>query len=305
MTSVQRFFSGRNNLARSAALSASNVRASTAIERKTARRAGGGRVRLAGEYSGHEAAQVEVEIVATGGTPRASVPQFVGVGNGQLQVQSVGTGAALQELTLTLADLGIPTAHATLDVREVQLRARAPGDVGNAIRITVAPHLTRTATDFALLADWAAGTTVQTGAQWDFGGLPLSANGELDAASPRIAFGFDPQIYRPWRQLKDGDWQFGLSPALERSQPKGAKVYAVTGGYRITVTDGVVTETYGDTGAGQAAIVTFNDLLTALQASSLVEVAGVVVADRAVGGQAAVDVPLRTSAWLLALGGKV
>lgn len=305
MTSVQRFFSGRNNLARSAALSASNVRASTAIERKTARRAGGGRVRLAGEYSGHEAAQVEVEIVATGGTPRASVPQFVGVGNGQLQVQSVGTGAALQELTLTLADLGIPTAHATLDVREVQLRARAPGDVGNAIRITVAPHLTRTATDFALLADWAAGTTVQTGAQWDFGGLPLSANGELDAASPRIAFGFDPQIYRPWRQLKDGDWQFGLSPALERAQPKGTKVYAVTGGYRITVTDGVVTETYGDTGAGQAAIVTFYDLLTALQASSLVEVAGVVVADRAVGGQAAVDVPLRTSAWLLALGGKV
>lgn len=305
MTSVQRFFSGRNNLARSAALSASSVRASTAIERKTASRAGGGRVRLAGEYSGHEAAQVEVEIVAAGGTPRASVPQFVGVGNGQLQVQSVGTGAALQELTLTLADLGIPTAHATLDAREVQLRARAPGEVGNAIRVTVAPHLTRTATDFALLADWAAGTTVQTGAQWDFGGLPLSANGELDAASPRIAFGFDPQIYRPWRQLKDGDWQFGLSPALERSQTKGAKVYAVTGGYRVTVTDGVVTETYGDTGAGQAAIVTFYDLLTALQASSMVEVAGVVVADRAVGGQAAVDVPLRTSAWLLALGGKV
>lgn len=205
MTSVQRFFSGRNNLARSAALSASSVRASTAIERTTARRAGGGRVRLAGQYTGHEAAQVEVEIVATGGTPRASVPQFIGVGNGQLQVQSVDATAALQGLTFTLSDLGIPTAHATLDVREVQLRARTPGDVGNAIRLTVAPHLTRTATSFALLADWAAGTTVQTGAQWDFGGLPLSAKGELDAASPRIAFGFDPQIYRPWRQLKDGD----------------------------------------------------------------------------------------------------
>ena len=305
MTSVQRFFSGRNNLVRSAALSASSVRASTAIERTTARRAGGGRVRLAGQYSGHEAAQVEVEIVAAGGTPRASVPQFVGVGNGQLQVQSVGAGAALQELTFTLSDLGIPTAHATLDAREVQLRARASGAVGNAIRLTLAPHLTRTATEFALLADWPASTATQTGAQWDFGGLPLSAKGELDAASARIAFGFDPQIYRPWRQLKDGGWQFGLSPVLERAQPKGAKVYAVTGGYHLTVTDGVATETYGDTGAGQTAIVTFYDLLTALQASALVEVAGVVVADRAVGGQAAIDVPLRTSAWLLALGGKV
>lgn len=305
MTSVQRFFSGRNNLARSAALSASSVRASTAIERVAARRAGGGRVRLAGEYTGHEAAQVEVEIVAAGGTPRASVPQFVGVGNGQLQVQSVDSAAALQELSFTLSDLGIPTAHAVLDVREVSLRARASGAVGNAIRITVAPHLTRTATDFALLADWAVGAATQTGAQWDFGGLPLSANGEIDATSPRIAFGFDPQIYRPWCQLKDSDWQFGLSPALERAQPKGAKVYVVTGGYRVTVTDGTVSETYGDTSTGQSTIVTLYDLLSALQASALVEVAGVVAADRAVGGQAAVDVPLRTSAWLLALGGKV
>lgn len=305
MTSVQRFFSGRHNLARSATLSASSVRASTAIARSSARRSGGGRIRLAGEYTGHEAAQVEVEIVAAGGVPRASVPQFVGVGNGQLQVQSVESAAALQELSFTLADLGIPTAHATLEVREVTLRARASGAVGNAIRITVTPQLTRTATEFALLADWATGTATQTGAQWDFGGLPLSANGELDAASPRIAFGFDPQIYRPWRQLKDGDWQWGLSPALERTQPKGVKVYAVTGGYRVTVSNGSISETYGDTSTGQSAIVTLYDLLSALQASALVEVAGVVAADRAVGGQAAVDVPLRTSAWLLALGGKV
>ena len=46
-------------------------------------------------------------------------------------------------------------------------------------------------------------------------------------------------------------------------------------------------------------------MLQALQGSALVEVAGVVAADRTVGGQAAIDVPLRTQAWLLALGGKV
>lgn len=305
MPSVQRFLSGHNNLARTAVLAASSVRPSTAIERVAAQRAGGGRVRLAGAYTGHEAAQVDVEIVAAGGIPRASVPQFVGVGNGQLAVEAVDAGAALQELTLTLVDLGIATEYAGLDAREVRIRARAPGAVGNAIRITVQPQLVRVLTDWALLADWSAGTVVQTGGQWDFGGLPLSAKGELDPASPRIQFGFDPQVYRPWRQYRDGAWQFGLSPALERSQPKGAAVYAVTGGYLITVTDGVTTETFGDVGASQPEIVTFYELLEALQASALVEVAGVVAVDRAMGGQAAIDVPLRTSAWLLAMGGKV
>lgn len=305
MPSVQRFLSGRNNLVRDAVLAASSVRPSTAIERIAAQRTGGGRVRLAGAYTGHEAAQVEVEIVAAGGIPRASVPQFVGVGNGQLSVQSVDGAAPLQGLTLSLVDLGIPTEHARLDARQVQIRAKVAGAAGNDIRITVEPQLTRTLTAWALLADWSAGTAVQTGSQWDFGGLPLSAQGDVDPDSPRIQFGFDPQVYRPWRQYKDGAWQFGLSPALERTQPKGTAVYAVTGGYKITVTDGVAPEVYGDVAVGQPAVVTFYDLLTALQASALVEVAGVVAVDRAINGQAAIDVPLRTSAWLMAMGGKV
>ena len=305
MPSVQRFLSGRHNLARTAALAASSVRASRAIERVAAQRSGGGRVRLAGDYTGHEAADVQVRISAAGGVPRASVPQFVGVGNGQLTVAAVDAGAPLQSITLTLADLGVATAHAVLDVREVQLRARAPGAVGNAIRISVEPRLVRTPTAWALLADWPAGTAVQTGPQWDFGGLPLNAQQELDAASPRIQFGSDPQVYRPWRRFKDGAWQFGLSPALERNVPAGTPVLAVTGGYVVTVTDGVASETFGDVDAAQPAIESFHDLLRALADSALVEVAGVVAADRTVGGQAAIDVPLRTQAWLLALGGKV
>lgn len=305
MPSVQRFLSGRNNLVRDAVLAASSVRPSTAIERIAAQRTGGGRVRLAGAYTGHEAAQVDVEIVAAGGIPRASVPQFVGVGNGQLDVLSVDGAAPLQGLTLSLVDLGIPTEHARLDARQVQIRAKVAGAAGNDIRITVEPQLTRTLTAWALLADWSAGTAVQTGSQWDFGGLPLSAQGDVDPDSPRIQFGFDPQVYRPWRQYKDGAWQFGLSPALERTQPKGTAVYAVAGGYKITVTDGVAPEVYGDVAASQPAVVTFYDLLTALQASALVEVAGVVAVDRAINGQAAIDVPLRTSAWLMAMGGKV
>ncbi|QIL81790.1 hypothetical protein G7047_19110 [Diaphorobacter sp. HDW4A] len=305
MPSVQRFFSGRNNLVRSAILAASGVRESTAIERISATRSGGGRVRLSGAYTGHEAAQIELEIVAAGGIPRASVPQFIGVGNGQLTIQSVDAAATLQSLTLTLADLGIPTATAGLDVRSARIRARAPGVIGNSIRLAVTPQLTRTATDWALLADWSTGTTRQTGSQWDFGGLPLSTKSELDANSPRIQFGFDPQVYRPWREYKDGDWQFGLSPSLERDIAKGTQVHLITGGYLVSVTDGVTVEAYGDIGAGQPLIRSFNDLLVALQSSALVEVAGVVASDRTVGGQASIDVPLRTQAWLAALSGKV
>lgn len=305
MPSVQRYLSGRHNLARTAALVASSVRASTAIERTSAVRAGGGRVLLSGAYTGHEAAQVDVEIVSSGGVPRASVPQFVGVGNGQLAVQDVDVGAAQQTFTLTLADLGVPTASAALDVREVRIRAKTPGAVGNDLRITVQPQLVRSATAWALLSDWAAGTATQQGPQWDFGGLPLSAAGELDAAGSRIQFGFDPQVYRPYRVFKDGAWRFGVSPELQRSVATGTQVFTVTGGYVITVTDGTTTETYGDTEAPipQPPVVSFHDLLVALADSALVEVAGVVVADRTIGGQAAIDVPLRTSAWLLSLAG--
>ena len=204
------------------------------------------------------------------------MPQFVGVGNGTLQVLGVGAAAPLQSLTFTLADLGVQTTHAGLDVREARLVAKAAGSAGNAISVTVEPLLTRTPTAWALLADWATGQDVQTGPQWDFGGLPLSPKDELDAASPRIAFGFDPEVYRPWRRFRNGQWEFGLSPALQRAVAKGTPVHAVTGGYKVTITDGVTTEVYGDTAAlpvPQPAVVTFYDLLTQLAASALVDVA--------------------------------
>lgn len=298
MTSVQRYLPGHLNEVREATLAASSVRASTAIERVAATRAGGGRVRLEGAYTGHEAADIDVEIVAAGGVPRASVPTFAGVGNGTMAVEDVDGAAPLQALIFTLTDLGVLTEHARLDVREVSIRARDPGAVGNSIRLTVTPALTATTTGFALLADWQAGTSAQIGEQWDFGGLPLSATGQLDPASPRIRFGFDPQVYRAYREYKDGAWRHGLSPALERTVTAGTRVWTVSGGYDVEVTDGVSVETY-------AGVVSFFDLLVALSASAMVEVAGVIAADRLPGGQAAIDVPLRTSAWLFALSGKV
>lgn len=84
--------------------------------------------------AGHEAARVaDVEIIAAGGVPRASVPQFVEVGNVALEVLSVDAAAPLQELTFTLAVSASPQSMHGWTVREVQPRPRA-GAAGNAIR---------------------------------------------------------------------------------------------------------------------------------------------------------------------------
>lgn len=296
MTSVQRYLSGRDNLVRDAAISASAVLPSTAIRRTAAVRQGGGRVRLAGEYTGQDDAVMEVEIVASGGIPRGSLPVFSGVGNGTLTVDAVTGAAPLQALTFRLVDLGVLTQAARLDVASVQIRARTPGAAGNAIRLIVEPNLTRVATDYSLLADWPAGQATQQGEQFNLGGLPMTASGELDPASPRLQLGEDAQVYRPYRVYKDGVWLHGLAPPPQMAVKAGTRAWAVTGDYAVTVTDGAASEIYAAT--------TFYDLLAALAGSALVEAAGVVVADRSPGGQAASDVPLRTAAWLLAMSGK-
>lgn len=293
MTSVQRFFANDRNLVADAAdLTASSVATSTVVRTATVDRAGNGRVRLTGDYSGHEDTIIDVAIASGGATLRASSPVQTGVGNGALTVTGVTAPAVAETWTLTLVDLGTDTTHASLQVDSVVLRAIAAGVAGNDVRLTVTPVYTTAASDYSLITDWPAGTETMAGAEFDFGGLPLSAKGELDAASPRLVVGTDYTIYRPYRSYVDGAWRYGMTPPPPRTLPAGAKVRSVSGGYDVVVTDGTTTETY-------AGVVTFYDLLAALAGSALVEVVGVVVADRTPGGMAMRDVPLRTSSWVL------
>lgn len=293
MTSVQRFLANDRNLVADAAdLTASSVATSTVVRTATVDRAGNGRVRLTGDYSGHEDTIIDVAIASGGATLRASTPVQTGVGNGTLTITGVTAPAVAETWTLTLVDLGTDTTHASLQVDSIVLRAIAAGVAGNDVRLTVTPVYTTAASDYSLISDWPAGTDTMSGAEFDFGGLPLSAKGELDATSPRLVIGTDYTIYRPYRIYQDGAWRFGLTPPPPRALPDGAKVRTVSGGYDVEVTDGSTTETY-------AGVVTFYDLLSALAASALVEVVGVVTADRTPGGMAMRDVPLRTSSWVL------
>lgn len=276
MTSVQRFIANDRNAVAAATLTSSAVRAARAVRQVSTTRAGNGRVILAGDYIGHADTEIDIEVLAGGATQRASAPSFAGVGSGALSVVAVDVGATAQTLTFTLADLGTETTHAELAVEGISIRAQASGSAGNSIRISVVPDLTLTATAYSLLADWPASQTTQTGEQWSMGGLPLSSKGELDALSPRIRFGDGLDVYRPYREYKDGAWRMGLSPALKTDLKAGTPIYAVSGGYDVTVTDGVTPEVYED-------VESFHDLIVALAASALVEVVGVAAADRRPG----------------------
>lgn len=287
---TQAFLSNPGSLVPGAALAASSVRASRIFERLEVSRAGNGSIALAGSYTGSQDALIDIEIDAGGATPRATAPAFSGIGSGALAVDAVAPGATVQSIVLTLADLGSTTAVAQLDIGAVVLRARVAGVAGNQIRLTVTSALSAGAPEHALLADWAAGAAWQTGAQWDFGALPLTATGELPEAAPRLRIGNDPAIYRQFKEFYDGQWRYGFSPAVERTLPAKARVFPITGAYAVAVSDGASTENYTAT--------TLHDFLDALSASALLEVAGVVAADRTPGGASAIDLPLRTSAWV-------
>jgi len=295
MVGVQRFFANNNNALRDAILTASGVKPAAAIFRSSINRTGNGTVKLTGSYSGAEDASFDIEITSdTSATPRVSSPVFSGVGNGQLQSLTVDPGTSAEVFTISLADLGSDTTAAQAGLGSVSLQAKMSGSSGNSINITVDESgLVYTDTDYAALDNWSTGQTYRLGDQWDFGAKPLQADGALDPSSPRIVFGDDPQVYRQYKKREEGQWRYYVTPALVRDVPEGARIKAVTGNRSVTITDGVTPETYNT-------IVTTYDLLAAIRSSSaLVDVVGVISNDRQPGGQAVIDLPLKTVSYAL------
>jgi hypothetical protein len=290
---TQVFIANHRNAVAQAALSASSVSPSTIFERSGVSRSGNGSMSVSGAYTGADETSVDLEILNGGAATDATTPVFAGVGSGQLAVSAVAVDAPVQAWTLTLADLGFASATAKLDLGSAVLRAKVEGEAGNMISLSIAPALTVAATNSSLLAEWPVGTARQSGKQWDWGGLPLTEAGEIEEATPRLRIGNDPEIYRPYKEYIEGDWRYSLSPPVARPLPAQCRVGRITGSYQIALSDGVtggVSETFAAT--------TLYDLLVALSGSTLIDVSGVVAADRRPGGASRVDVPLRTSAWV-------
>ena len=233
-----------NNALRGNALSlaVAAVVGSSAVYRTGATKTGGGQVQLSGTYTGAADSTFDVEVLNSTivGTPRVSSPTFSGVGNGTMTSVSATSGTAAQEIAVTLVDLGTETRSAYVPFQGVTLRAAAAGATGNDIVIIVDESgITRTPSSLALLDAISEGSNSYVGDQWDFGAVVVNADGTIPTSAPRISFGSDPQVYRPYKRFREGRYEFGFAPAPVRDVAKGQPVKTVTGTYSVTVRNSV------------------------------------------------------------------
>lgn len=289
-----RYLPNRDNLARTGTIAATNIVPSTAITRTdSAPKAGSGAVSLAGAYTGSADAEIEVEILGDGGSARRiSAPQFVGVGSGQIGALEAEASVDPQTFTVTLENLGIETRAAQAPFQSAVLVAKDAGSGGNAITVTVdSSGLTDEATDFALQEELREGQNEYTGDQWNFGAVALNPDGTIPQNAPRIRFGIDPQVYRPFKRYVSGRWVYSFTPVPVRSAPAGTTIKAVSGSRSIRITDQVDVETF-------TGIVTLFDALSAIRdGSDLVRVDGAIVADFRPGGQGITDLSVYTQSY--------
>lgn len=290
--SCNRILANHTNQVREAAIAVSAQRASTDLRLIASSRTGGGRMTLAGSYTGAADTDIDVEIVSGSGALRASAPTINGVGNGTLAITALGVGAVPETYTFTLLDAGTPDVAAELDFFGVVLAARAPGAAGNALSLTVTRNLTDTPLPYATLDAITAGTDTLDGPEWDWAQPPATGAG-IPGGALRMRFERFPAVHRAWKVWDAGRFVYRLDPAPAFDIPADTRVLAVSGDYTLELSDGVDTEVYTN-------IVTVYDFVTQIEArSALVEVRGIIARDTAPGGMAVTDIPLRTDAHAL------
>lgn len=292
---AQRILYNGINAVRTAALVASSVRpVERTVRTLPALRAGSAGLALSGPYTGAADAAFEVQVVdTTPSTPIVSRPLLAGVGNGALS--AITFSGAAQSFTLELVDAGAPELAAKVAFANTFIEARAAGAAGNGITITVdASGLTFTPLSFSTIAPLPKETRRSSAVGLDFGAVVMAADNLMPVAAKRIVFGTDrTQVYRQAKQWVGTEWQYVFEPELQRYVQQGERVSEVSGTYTVTVKQGVTTETF-------SGIKTVFDLLDKLNTqSALVRVNGVIANDRGRGGQAAMELMLRTDAYAM------
>lgn len=271
-----------------------NGKASAAIARTDeTEKTGGGEVRVTGPYTGAADATIDVRIADEDidGTPSASAPVFVGVGNATITTPTGAAGMGAETWTLTVENLGTETRFAEAQFQGAVLRATTPG--ARSIRIEITPDLVFEGIDCALREPIPQDAELLDGQFWNFGALALTADGDIPSYAPRLQFGIDPQVFRQFMRWDDSKarYVYGLSPRPPRAIPAGALVRRVTGTYSMRIIEGDVVEPYDG-------LVTLYDALDAMRSrSALVKPFTAVVADHRPGGMAAVDLSVLTSSY--------
>lgn len=290
---VRYLTSNTSQLASAAALTATNVVASSTF-RSERDAEGGGNVSLTGSYTGAADAVYEIEITSTTipGDPQLSTPVFAGVGNGTL-TGLTATGIAAQQFVVTLEDLGTVTRAAWAPFHAATLQARTTGTAGNAYTLRVDQSgLTATLTDYSVQRALSEGADTYTGAAYDFGGPVLEPDGSVPDAAPRLRFGDDVIVYRHWKEYRAGAYRYRFSPAPVRDIPIGTPVYTVSGGRSVALYDGATEiETY-------TSVASLYSLLTQIRAGDYLDYTGAIAADRSPGGMACDDLTLQTASYV-------
>ena len=294
--SPQRFLPNNLNLFRDAVLTPSSVLpVENQVQGIKTPRSGTAQATLTGTYTGTEPATYEIQIADTDvEVPRVSTPTFAGAGSGTI---SAITATGTQQIyTVELSNAGTQTTPAAVALEGTTIEALVTGSVGNLIRITVDQSgLVFAPSNFSLLEGLSAGAGAPNnpllGAAFDWDDAVMNQDGLIPLTAHRVAFGDDHTfVYLAYKQFKNGQWEYHLSPQLQHDVPRGTIVQFVTGGRTVSISDGLATEVYPD-------IETAYDLLYALRTqSALVVVNGVVANDRSPTGQAARELTLRTDA---------
>jgi hypothetical protein len=298
--SVQQLIAHNDSILADAEVTASAVSPSTSIRLLGMTRQGTGLALLEGEYTGHDPADYDVEIVSGDGTGRASTPKFIGVGSGSLSVTAADIPA--QEVTLTLVTPPFSGSPAECLIGSDVTRAVPNGVDGNRVYIEVdASGLSMTASGAATLEELAAEQDELTAYLWDIEGVIASTDlsGNVPAAAPRVRFGSDPMVYRVIKDFSGGGAKVILTPAAVRDIPEGAPIHIVSGTYTVTVTGEGLGTGGADIVETYTGITTGYDLMAALSASDLLRPAYTPAPVVTPGGNARIDLPVTTVAYAL------
>jgi hypothetical protein len=287
-------YNKRNKLLEAAISAACSASGKTPLVYPTAKQGNGG-IRVSGAFEGPTDAKYGIKVVdQTIETPFVSAPIFRGAGTGKISDISAD-GLSAQEITVLCLSAGTDTKKAAIDFEGVSFQAKTAGADGNDIKFVVDDSgLVFTLQQYSTLKELKEGDTGLSGQEWDFDTKALHGDLVPDAAH-RIAFGGDRlHIYTQYKQFVDGAWKYFFVSPIKYGVPAGRKVYFVTGGRTVTVTDGVTEEVYED-------IVSVADLWNAIKdTSELVEPGSLSIdASRSVSGFAVRELVTKSDAYSL------
>lgn len=299
MPGQQGYIYQKNNKLLSAALSGSVKDSNKAPLIYPVAKKGNGNIKLYGNYNGALDAAYEIKVIDTAlENPHVSSPVFKGAGSGKMSAINVNDLLA-QDITVLCLSTGTDTKNAVINIEGLEFKAKTAGSTGNAIYILVDDSpLQFTGTDYSLISQLKAGDNGLTGPEWDFDTKALAGYDDLvPAGAHRVAFGQNKlNIYLQYKKydVDAADWEYYFIPSIRRDTVVGDKVYFVTEGRKVTVTDGVTTEVYSK-------IISMADFWNAIKDNStLIEpVASAIDNTRAVTSPVCMEFDVKTDAFFL------